>query len=360
MFPNQYPLPLAAAAALSLFATLNAEALTPPPKPTPPPVFKGNGVTSSYQKPLRVSLDITEAESRYPGQGSLGFFRVVVGALEKPDYYPIPEKDDVGVDLNIYKLGGDGEDTLVKTVNLDRLAWVGPANGSKNPMARLSPPFEPVGSMFGADLGDTSKFPQPLEPGDYRAEAVVRSLVFTGPYPVPVAGTIGQPKAAGATAANKSHSTTGSWNWIEVGGAAVEFAVSDINLWPVVAVEGSLTVKVSAIPRRGASRAQIDQLNRQAVDIFHKTQDQIWKYTKVHTELAPVGSPHREPWHVYYNDVVTGKYGYFVVSSGESYAHAATAIQTEIKDLCRRLSVRVVLPGGTITTSVSNGLQFQR
>jgi hypothetical protein len=303
-----------------------------------------------------VSLRVLPAETKAAGQGHLGFFQVAIGEVDRPEFWPPADKDETLVDLNIYQLDDGGGETLIHSTNLSRLGWVAPATGTANSSGRAAQSIGPIGSLFGASLSDTSKFPKQLEAGEYRAEAVVRSLVFVGEYYVP----FGQRTAAAQSPApRKINPGSEDWIWVEAGGAAVEFDISSVNLWPVSVVSGNIALRATVTPRRGASRAQIAQLNQAATNSVHSAQDQIWNYTKPHTELAGAGTPHRKPWVVSHESTTPDRLGYFVIHEGESYSHSVSTIQNEIRDLCRRLSTRTTLPGGTVSISVSSTVQFR-
>jgi hypothetical protein len=227
--------------------------------------------------------------------------------------------------LSIYRLFDNGGEKLVATVEMDGMAQIlGGPDGFRPP-------------AFFASLSDPKKFPVPLEAGYYRAESIVYSLapaIITG-------GRVSDPA------------------WVEAGGAAVDFSVNPVNLLPVDRAAGGLSVTATITPRRGATSAQISQLNTEAQARVAK----IFAGAKtIFDGQSAIGKsePTRLPWQVQVSHARSGLSSSLTITSGQSFRHLVPQITSSLGSVVKNGTYSVSLPGGSITLRTFSGVQFSR
>lgn len=306
---------LSATMAIWLVSAISlSAAIKPPPPPSP---LKGNGIYPTEMKPLSVSLNLTPASNDGITAPTLGGFEVQV---EKPRF-----SGGVTVKLNLYRVV-EGQEKIVATVGLDEMARVLGGPGS----------LPPAPAKFSANLADKTKFPAPLEPGYFRAEAVVYTL--TPPISKPIQS---DPR------------------WIEAGGAAVDFYVGSVNLLPVVQASGGMQVSAIISPRRGATKIQLDQLNVEARRLVSRISTSIKGVMESQAISTPT-APTRDPWLITSYEAPNGLYTSWKVSAGQSYQHVAPEITWRIASLVRSGTYSLTLPGGNIRMTTSGSISFSK
>jgi len=306
-----------------------------------PPVHKGIGVVRQDCQVRLATVEVLPAGVTQLGAKSNGTIAARLSippenykgfAAGTSTFWPTTYKPTAKI--TVYKVDGQGNvGDLVYTGNMISMTGVvqvmPPSNSLREERIEYFESQINTGSRSGLNL---------YENGNYRAEVVFYIQEF-GPQAGLAVGWEPTP--------------------IEVAGAAVEFTISDFALAPLAETRGEVSVSVSVVPRRGATPAQIAELQSLATREGSRASSSIRAFLNIHAQKNPAGSAARQPW-FYSETVKTGgaPAWNFYIPYGQTYSSQVKNVQGELNSLVARGNISRTVPGGTFSVRTATNIRF--
>jgi hypothetical protein len=146
---------------------------------------------------------------------------------------------------------------------------------------------------------------------------------------------------------------------VEVAGAAGLFTISDFALAPIAEARGEISVVVSIVPRRGATAAQIRELESIAAREGNIASTAARSFLSTQTQKSPAGSAERQPWFYTESVKVGGAPSWnFLVSAGQTHLSRIPTTQRDLNAVVARGNVVRSTAGGNFTVRTATNIRF--
>jgi hypothetical protein len=146
---------------------------------------------------------------------------------------------------------------------------------------------------------------------------------------------------------------------VEVAGAAAEFSIAKFALAPVTEVRGEVGVSVRVVPKRGATKAQIEALQAAASREGGMISESIRKFLSKQAVREPAGAAERQPWIYSESAKLGGSPSWiFYVVQGQTYSNQTRNTQAELVRLVKAGNVKRNLPGGSFDIVTNTNILF--